>query len=114
MKHIAWPEYAGTIEFGANDEEHVTLARLLCGYDELVRELGGRPDGLLEEAGICPSSLANPSARVPVRALGQLLENTAQRFGCPDLGLRLAERQAMETIMQPLDRLICAAPTIRD
>jgi AraC-like DNA-binding protein len=94
--------------------DHASHAKLLRGYRELVRELGGRPDPMLETAGIAPHAAEQPSATVPLRALGRLLEDTAAALGCPDLGLRLAERQAMPAVMQPLDQLYCTAPTIRD
>jgi AraC-like DNA-binding protein len=96
------------------EHEHVTLAKLLNGYQEIVVELGGEPERMLQEARIEASSLVDPNATVSLRALGQLLEDTAAQLGCPDLGLRLAERQSMLSIMQPLDKLFCTAPTIRD
>ncbi|MCB2061325.1 MAG: AraC family transcriptional regulator ligand-binding domain-containing protein [Novosphingobium sp.] len=104
----------GLADLACAGENHVTLAKLLSNYQEVVRELGGNPELLLEQAGIEPTLLAQPSAKVPVRALGQLLEDTAARLGCSDLGLRLAERQSMHAAMEPLDRLFCTAPTIRD
>lgn len=95
-------------------EDHLTLAKLLASFQDVVRDLGGKPESLLEQAGIDPTLPADPTARIPVRNLGQVLEDTAARLGCPDLGLRLAERQSMQTMMKPLDRLFCTAPTIRD
>lgn len=114
MKQSGWTTYPRPIDTIVSDEEYVTMAKLLCGYRELVSELGSNPGSLLDDVGICPRLLDDPSAKIPVRALGQLLENTAQAFNCPDLGLRLAERQAAETMMQPLDRLFRTAPTVRD
>lgn len=110
------PDVAGHCLSGgaAAPKEYASHAKVLSGYRELVRELGGQPDSLLEDVGIAPPAIEHPSATVPMRALGRLLEDTAARLGCPDLGLRLAERQSMLAIMQPLDRLFCTAPTIRD
>lgn len=96
------------------DLNHVTLARLLTRYSELVIDLGGNPDALLDTAGLARDDLRNPFALLPVRSIGQLLENSATMLGCPDFGLRIAERQSLETIMQPLDRLFRTAPTVRD
>lgn len=90
------------------------LAKLLTGYRELVIELGGRPDELLAANGLAWRDLDYPFALVPVRAAGQLLEDSASRLGCSDFGLRLAEQQSIEAIMQPLDRLFRTAPTVRD
>jgi AraC-like DNA-binding protein len=97
----------------AGERDHVVLAKLLAGYRELVTELGGRPAMFLDSVGITRRDLDNPFALVPVRAAGQLLEDSAARLGCPDFGLRLAERQAMEAIMQPLDQLFRSAPSVR-
>lgn len=94
--------------------EHEALAKLLSGYRDIVRELGGMPDAMLEAAGIPPQALQDPAARIPVRTLGGLLEDTAARLGCPDLGFRLAERQSIGSVMEPLDRLYTTAPTVRD
>ena len=94
--------------------EHSTTARLLLAYHDVVGELGGNPRTWLDEVGIEPGAADDPAAQVPLHGLGQLLEDTATRLGCPDLGMRLAERQSMQATMQPLDRLFCTAPTIRD
>jgi AraC-like DNA-binding protein len=93
---------------------HYALAKLLLGFTDVVRELGGSPSALLDNAAIEPTVLTDPMAMVPLISLGQLLEDTASCLGCPDFGLRLAERTSMEAIMAPLDRLFCAAPSIAD
>ena len=98
----------------ASDHEYATLAKLLSGFPELVTGLGGNADAMLDEAGIAPEMLQDPCARLPLAAVGQLLEDAAARLGCPDLGLRLGENQAMITTMKPLDRLCRTAPTVRD
>jgi AraC-like DNA-binding protein len=98
----------------AEDQNHVLLAKLLSGYCELVIELGGQPDALLAGVGLTKSELEQPFAMVSLRATGQLLEDSATMLGSPDFGLRLAERQSIEAIMQPLDRLFRTAPTVRD
>lgn len=99
---------------GADNQNHVTLAKLLSGYCELVSELGGQPETLLAGVGLTRYELEQPFALVALRAAGQLLEDSATILGCSDFGLRLAERQTMEAIMQPLDRLFRTAPTVRD
>jgi AraC-like DNA-binding protein len=96
------------------DSKHSTTARLLLAYGEVVGELGGNSRAWLEEAGITPGAADDPAAHVPLRSVGQLLEETAERLGCPDLGMRLAERQSMQATMQPLDRLFCTAPNIAE
>jgi AraC-like DNA-binding protein len=101
---------------GQNDwrRGHLTQAKILSGYHDLVVQLGGDPKRLLGSAGIALPNLESSSALLPVRAVGQLLEDTAALLGCPDFGLRLAERQGIADLMRPLDRLFCAAPCVRD
>ncbi len=114
MNYMASINFQPVRGAGADGHNHVTHAKLLSGYGELVSELGGNPDLLLDEVGLTRFELAQPNAMISLRATGQLLEDSASVLGCPDFGLRLAERQAMEPIMQPLDRLFRTAPTVRD
>ena len=94
--------------------EYVTHAKLLRGFHALVAELGGDPDALLAAAGITGEAIAAPLAMIPVRALGELLEDSAAVLGCPDLGMRLAERHDMRPLLGPLERMFDTAPTIGD
>lgn len=114
MNFVARNQHTPFWPNGADSANHVTLAKLLSGYRELVIDLGGQPGALLGEVGLSEGDLLDPFALIPVRAIGQLLEASATRLGCPDFGLRIAERQSLEAIMQPLDRLCQTAPTIRD
>jgi AraC-like DNA-binding protein len=50
--------------------------------------------------------------KIPLRATADLLESGARVLNCPDLGLRLAERQNATSIMKPLDRLLSNARTV--
>jgi AraC-like DNA-binding protein len=68
-------------------------AQSLRGYPELVRDLGGNPTGLLGQASIDPADLKRLTAFIDFEAMIDLLERSATDLRCPDLGLRLAERQ---------------------
>lgn len=114
MNYVASDQQAIFSRIGAEQSSHVTLARLLTGYCDLVADLGGNADGLLAQAGLTPEELQDPLALIPVRAIGQLLEDSAAMLGCPDFGLRMAERQSLDAMMQPLERLFLTAPTVRD
>ena len=92
----------------------VVATGLLTGYGQLVRELQGDPNSLLREEGIDPAALDRIDEKVPLRAVANLLENSARVLECPDFGLRLAERQDGPAIMRPIDRLLFNAPTLRD
>jgi AraC-like DNA-binding protein len=97
-----------------DEDDRLALVKLLAPFCDVVEDLGGRPGPLLEAAGIDARSLTDPTVKVPLRAIGQLLEDTAAALGCPDLGLRLAENHPTEMVMKPLDCLLSNAPTIRD
>jgi len=114
MNYMASTNFLPSRACSPDSQNHVTLAKLLTGYSELVCELGGNPDILLDGAGLSRAELEHPFALVSLKATGQLLEDSATTLGCPDFGLRLAERQTIEAIMQPLDRLFRTAPTVRD
>lgn len=68
-------------------------AQALRGYRELVSDLGGNPTRLLRKAGIDPPALNQLTAFISFESLIELLEHSAEELGCPDFGLRLAERQ---------------------
>lgn len=68
-------------------------AEALYGFAELVSELGGNPQALLQHARIDADVLTREDAFVPYRHLMHLLEHSADQLACPDFGLRLAGRQ---------------------
>ena len=68
-------------------------AQSLRGYRELVADLGGNPTRLLRKAEIEPAALNQLTAFISFESLIDLLEHSAADLGCPDFGLRLAERQ---------------------
>jgi AraC-like DNA-binding protein len=105
---------AGRSEAGVSfaDDGKVIRNEFLSSFGQVVRGLGGDPDSLMLEAGIEPSSLFQPGGEISLRATASLLENAARVLNCPDLGLRLAERQNGTSIMKPLDRLLSNAPTV--
>jgi AraC-like DNA-binding protein len=104
----------GRLEVGLSsaDDGKVIGSEFLSSFGEVVRGLGGDPDSLMLEAGIEPSSLSQVGGKISLRATAGLLENCARVLNCPDLGLRLAERQNATAIMKPLDRLLSNAPTV--
>lgn len=90
----------------------LTRAAALRGLPELVDELGGDGVGLLARFGVPAAAVdtdprgaeaagAGPDALVPTRSVARVLETAAAELGCPDLGLRLAQRQGPE-ILGPL------------
>ncbi len=76
-------------------------ASALSGYRELVQELGGSPNPLLEHVHIPVAVLDEPQSFVSYASLIRLLEHSAVELGCPDFGLRLSKRQDLG-ILGPL------------
>lgn len=68
---------------------------VLTGFPGLVRSHGGDAAQLLRSARIAPQALGDPQARLPVRAVARLLEDSAQALACPDLGLRLSQARRL-------------------
>jgi AraC-like DNA-binding protein len=65
----------------------------LRGLPALIDELGGDGGGLLRAIGIDPAALDTDDAVIRTLDAGRALETAAARLDCPDLGLRLAQRQ---------------------
>ncbi|WP_375397943.1 AraC family transcriptional regulator ligand-binding domain-containing protein [uncultured Sphingomonas sp.] len=70
----------------------VRASALRCFW-ALVTEMGGSPKAMLDDFGIAPQTLESGQSIVLPRSMVRLLEQAAEQLGCPDLGLRLAERQ---------------------
>jgi AraC-like DNA-binding protein len=94
-------------------------ASALSGYRELVAELGGHAEALLERFHIADATLDEPQAFVSYNSLIRLLEESAKEHRCPDFGLRLSTRQDLG-ILGPLgvavrnceslgDAMVCAS-----
>lgn len=91
----------------------VIAADFLRSYPTLVEKLGGDPNALLRDVGLRPDMLVDPTAPISLSAMGRLLELSATTLNCQDFGLRLAELQGGRSF-EPLDRLVCNAPTLGD
>ena len=94
-------------------------ASALSGYRELVHELGGETEALLEECQVGASALEEPQAFISYASVIRLLERSADALDCPDFGLRLSTRQDLG-ILGPLgvavrnceslgDAMVCAS-----
>lgn len=85
-------------------------AASLRGFSALVTDLSGDPDRLLERFGIAREVLESDDGLVSITAHDRMLDAAADELGCPDLGLRLAERQDL-TILGPVARAIRSSST---
>jgi AraC-like DNA-binding protein len=75
-------------------------AASLRGFAPLVRELGGDPNALLARFGIDDQALVDDEGLVSITAHDRMLDAAAEELDCPDLGLRLAERQDLHILGQ--------------
>jgi len=85
----------------------------LWGYVDLVRELGGDPLAMLEGAGITPGVEYEDDTFVALASFVRLLEATADRLHCPDLGLRLSRWQGLP-ILGPVAVIARNSRSVRD
>lgn len=90
--------------------EPVIRAASLRGFERLVEDLGGDAGPLLDRFGIERAALANPDGLVSITAHDRMLDAAAVELRCPDLGLRLAERQDLD-ILGPLALAVSNSPT---
>lgn len=98
--------------WGAGDTARVRAASL-HGFGPLVEDLGGDPLRLLERFGIPTSVLDDDDALISITAHDLMLDAAADELGCPDLGLRLAERQDLG-ILGPLAVAIESSSTVAE
>jgi AraC-like DNA-binding protein len=84
----------------------------LTNYVELAQSLHVSPFEQLRRVNINPACLTNPDTKIPVSALFQLLENSAQAAGVENFGLRMAEGRQLSNL-GPLALVIKNQPTMR-
>jgi AraC-like DNA-binding protein len=83
----------------------------LAGYEEFANTLGIDVARAVRRAGLSLKALRDPNALIPYHGLMKLLEQTAQLARCPDLGLRLSQRQGID-ILGPLALAMQHASTV--
>lgn len=76
-------------------------AASLRGFAELVSDLGGDLGSITARFGIDSEVVGSDDGLLSITAHDRMLDAAAADLGCPDLGLRLAERQDL-TILGPL------------
>ena len=81
------------------DLMHTDMLRF---FADLVSELGGDPQALLEDVGIAPSILSNGKSSLSYRSMVNLLEHAAAQLQCTDSGMRLASRQGGGQVFGPV------------
>jgi AraC-like DNA-binding protein len=87
-------------------------SRSLSHYAEVARDSGLDPNRMLSEFGLPRRCLSEPELDVPIDAVRQLLEASAERSGVDGFGLLMAE-QRRPSDMGPLGLLTREQPTLR-
>src|SRR6516225_7220709 len=72
---------------------------VLSNYVEVARSVGLDPYRMISEFRLPPASLNDPDVKVPVGAVGRLLEESAARSGKLDFGLRLANKRTVANLV---------------
>lgn len=72
----------------------------LEGYREIVKKLGGDPQGLLQELGIEADTSNRQEIWIPYQQQAYLYENTAEQLGRPDFGLLMAGQSNIDQLGQ--------------
>jgi AraC-like DNA-binding protein len=84
----------------------------LTRYVEVARRFGLDPHRMVSEFGLPPGCLRDPELMIPVEAVRQLLEASAQRSGCEGFGLLMAEARRLSNL-GAVGLLIREQPTLR-
>ena len=90
----------------------VIRGAVLSGYVDVAKSVGLDPYAMITRCGVPAACLTDPEVKVSAVAVVRLLEESAQRSGKLDFGLRLAERRSLSNI-GALALLVREQPTIR-
>ena len=83
----------------------------LTNYADIGRSAGLDPVRMLDEFGLPPECLADPELKVPIDAVRNLLEASAERSGVEAFGLLMAEKRRLAHL-GPLGLLMREQPTM--
>lgn len=85
---------------------------VLSGSAELIRELGGDPVAIAEEAGLPVASLSDGDIPVDISTVLSLFDIAARKLNCRNFGMILAGRNGLD-VFGPLWVLLRSARTAR-
>jgi AraC-like DNA-binding protein len=89
----------------------VVRSSVLRGFREVVAGAGGDAEELVTRYRIPVTALDREDVLVGLAGYGRLLEGAARELACPDLGLRLADHQDLDTL-GPVALAIANAGTV--
>jgi len=88
-------------------------AAALTNYFEVAAHVGLNPTPLLRRVGLSRARLADPEQLIPLTAVIELLETSAEASGCPTFGLRMAESRQLSNF-GVVSLLLSHQPTFRE
>lgn len=91
--------------------KRVIRSASLTNYAEIAAKAGLDPARMLEEFGLPPQCLVEPELKVPIDAVRNLLETSAERSGLEAFGLLMAEKRRLAHL-GPLGLLMREQPTM--
>jgi AraC-like DNA-binding protein len=91
---------------------NVVRSASLAGYADVARRVGLDPVRMLREFGLPRGGIDEPELRIPIDAVRQLLEASAERSHVEGLGLMMAEARQLSDL-GPLGLLVREQPTLR-
>jgi AraC-like DNA-binding protein len=88
-------------------------AAVLSHYFEVAAKLGLNPQSLLRKVGLNRSLIATPVQHIPVTAVIDLLEDSAEASACSTFGLLMAEARQLSDF-GPISLLLSHQQSLRD
>jgi AraC-like DNA-binding protein len=88
-------------------------AVVLSHYFEVAGKLGLNPQSLLRNVGLSRALIATPTQQIPVTAVIDLLEDSAEASACSTFGLLMAEARQL-TDFGPISLLLSHQQSLRD
>lgn len=85
---------------------------VLSNFAEVARSVGLDPYEMVVRAGLHPACLSERDLKIPVRAMRQLLEDSAALSNVDNFGLRMAETRRL-SVFGELGMAVRDAPTLR-
>ena len=70
----------------------------LDGFEQLVKDLNGDPETLLDKCGLSSQDLKAPDTMIPFNIMVELLELSASQLDKPDFGLTLGIQQDVDAL----------------
>lgn len=79
-------------------QDYLIRSGALDGFEQLVKDLNGDPETLLDKCGLSSQDLKAPDTMIPFNIMVELLELSASQLDKPDFGLTLGIQQDVDAL----------------